>query len=254
MLKLLTFGVPKAFPRIMAAAQSSSSPSGSKVAIVLSGSGVFDGTEVHEASAILVHLTRAGAEPVCYAPDIPQMHVVDHSKGSPVEGESRNVLAESARIARGVIKPLAELKASSVDAVIFPGGFGAAKNLSDWAVKGKDCTVLPDVERVLKDFHASKKPIGLCCISPVLAAKVLPGTTLTLGQIDNKSGKWPYAETIEGASSLGAIVVPKNVNEVSVCKKNLVVTTPAFMYDGKFFEIFDGIGLMVKEVLNLIKK
>nr|CAD7453913.1 unnamed protein product [Timema tahoe] len=246
MLKLLTFGVPKAFPRIMAAAQSSSSPSGSKVAIadkkkerertvcseqlcatingalfecspvsrsleveVLSGSGVFDGTEVHEASAILVHLTRAGAEPVCYAPDIPQMHVVDHSKGSPVEGESRNVLAESARIARGVIKPLAELKASSVDAVIFPGGFGAAKNLSDWAVKGKDCTVLPDVERVLKDFHASKKPIGLCCISPVLAAKVLPGTTLTLGQNDNKSGKWPYAETIEGASSLGAIVVPK---------------------------------------------
>ncbi|CAG2060056.1 unnamed protein product, partial [Timema podura] len=171
--------------------------------------------------------------------------------GSPVEGESRNVLAESARIARGVIKPLAELKASSVDAVIFPGGFGAAKNLSDWAVKGKDCTVLPDVERVLKDFHASKKPIGLCCISPVLAAKVLPGTTLTLGQNDNKSGKWPYAETIEGASSLGAIVVPKiiekkmlslcihnekitilqNVNEVSVCKKNLVVTTPAFMYD-----------------------
>nr|CAD7256989.1 unnamed protein product [Timema shepardi] len=204
MLNLLTFGVPKAVPRIMAVAQSSSSSSGSKVAIVLSGSGVFDGTEVHEASAILVHLTRAGAEPVCYAPDIPQMHV-----GSPVEGESRNVLAESARIARGAIKPLAELKASSVDAVIFPGGFGAAKNLSDWAVRGKDCTVLPDVERVLKDFHASKKPIGLCCISPVLAAKVLPGTTLTLGQNDNKSGKWPYAETIEGASSLGAIVVPK---------------------------------------------
>nr|CAD7198806.1 unnamed protein product [Timema douglasi] len=133
-------------------------------------------------------------------------------QGSPVEGESRNVLAESARIARGAIKPLAELKASSVDAVIFPGGFGAAKNLSDWAVKGKDCTVLPDVERVLKDFHASKKPIGLCCISPVLAAKVLPGTTLTLGQNDNKSGKWPYAETIEGASSLGAIVVPKTIS------------------------------------------
>nr|CAD7423981.1 unnamed protein product [Timema monikensis] len=210
MLNLLTFGVPKAFPRIMAAAQSSSSSSGSKVAIVLSGSGVFDGTEVHEASAILVHLTRAGAEPVCYAPDIPQMHVVDHSKAR----ESRNVLAESARIARGAIKPLAELKASSVDAVIFPGGFGAAKNLSDWAVRGKDCTVLPDVERVLKDFHASKKPIGLCCISPVLAAKVLPGTTLTLGQNDNKSGKWPYAETIEGASSLGAIVVPKWKGEV----------------------------------------
>ncbi|XP_036850761.2 glutamine amidotransferase-like class 1 domain-containing protein 3, mitochondrial isoform X2 [Manis javanica] len=133
---------------------------GTRVALVLSGCGVYDGTELHEASAVLVHLSRGGAEVQIFAPDIPQMHVVDHTKGQPSETETRNVLTESARIARGKITDLAKLRTADHDAAIFPGGFGAAKNLSTFAVHGKDCTVHRDVERVLKEFHQAGKPIG----------------------------------------------------------------------------------------------
>ncbi|XP_053164343.1 glutamine amidotransferase-like class 1 domain-containing protein 3, mitochondrial [Hemicordylus capensis] len=176
---------------------------GAKVAVVLSGCGVFDGTEIHEASAILVHLSRGGANVQMYAPNISQMHVVDHSKGQPAEGESRNVLAESARIARGKIADLTKLIAKDYDAVIFPGGFGAAKNLSTFAVDGKDCKVNGEVERVLKDFHKAGKPIGLCCISPVLAAKVLPGAEVTVGHEEEQGGKWPYAGTAGAIKAMG---------------------------------------------------
>ncbi|XP_010833306.1 PREDICTED: ES1 protein homolog, mitochondrial [Bison bison bison] len=127
---------------------------------VLSGCGVYDGTELHEASSILVHLSRGGAEVQIFAPDVPQMHVIDHIKGQPSEGETRNVLTESARIARGKITDLAKLTAVNHDAAIFPGGFGAAKNLSTFAVDGGTCKVNRDVERVLKEFHQAGKPIG----------------------------------------------------------------------------------------------
>uniref|UniRef100_A0A2K5WTA1 Glutamine amidotransferase class 1 domain containing 3 n=1 Tax=Macaca fascicularis TaxID=9541 RepID=A0A2K5WTA1_MACFA len=140
-----------------------------KVALVLSGCGVYDGTEIHEASAILVHLSRGGAEVQIFAPDVPQMHVIDHTKGQPSESESRNVLTESARIARGKITDLAKLSAANHDATIFPGGFGAAKNLSTFAVDGKDCKVNKEVERVLKEFHQAGKPIG-CDASTSLPA------------------------------------------------------------------------------------
>ncbi|XP_064183790.1 glutamine amidotransferase-like class 1 domain-containing protein 3, mitochondrial isoform X2 [Anguilla rostrata] len=196
---------------------------GAKVAVVLSGCGVYDGTEIHEASAILVHLSRGGADTQMYAPNIFQMHVIDHSKGQPAEKESRNVLSESARIARGNIADLAQLNASNHDAVIFPGGFGAAKNL-------------------------------LCCISPVLAAKVLPGVEVTVGHEEEEGGKWPYAGTAQAITALGAKHCVKEVTEVHVDQKNKVVTSPAFMCETKLHLIFDGIGAMVKEVLRLSGK
>lgn len=224
-----------------------------KVAVVLSGSGVYDGSEIHEASSILVHLTREGAVPQCYAPDILQMHVINHRKGSPEEKEKRNVLDESARIARGQVLPLSQLSSSVAQAVVFPGGFGAAKNLSDFAVNGVSCKVNEDVVRVLKDFHKAKKPIGLCCIAPVLAAKVLGNVTITLGRKDDGKGKWPHAGAIDAASQIGAIVVEKDVNEIAVDDKNLIVTTPAFMYEGQFHEVYNGIGNMIKKVVELIK-
>ncbi|XP_069677800.1 glutamine amidotransferase-like class 1 domain-containing protein 3, mitochondrial [Periplaneta americana] len=230
------------------------SSQGPKVAVVLSGSGVYDGSEIHEASSVLMHLTRAGAVPQCYAPDIPQMHVINHAKGAPAEGEKRNVLAESARIARGNVLPITELSASSAEAVVFPGGFGAAKNLSDFAVNGSSCKVNSDVERVLKDFRNAKKPIGLCCIAPILAAKVFDKVTITLGKRDDGKGKWPHASAIDAACDMGANVVDKGVNEIAVDDKNLIVTTPAFMYEGQFHEIYDGIGNMVKKVVELIKR
>lgn len=222
----------------------------SKVAVVLSGSGVFDGSEVHESSAVLVHLSRKEADISIFAPDIQQMHVIDHTKGEPTN-ESRNVLAESARIARGKISSLTSLTATDYDAVIFPGGFGAAKNLSSFATEGSKCTVHPEVERVLKEFHAAKRPIGLCCIAPVLAAKVIPGCEITVGQEEEEGGRWPYAGTAAAIREMGANHVPKNVTDAHTDEKNLIVTSPAFMCETHFHEVFDGIGEMVKKVLSL---
>lgn len=224
---------------------------GAKVAVVLSGCGVYDGTEIHEASAILVHLSRGGAEVKMYAPDVAQMHVIDHSKGQPAEEESRNVLSESARIARGNITDLAQLSVSNHDAILFPGGFGAAKNLSSFAVDGPDMKVNQDVERVVKEFHKAGKPIGLCCISPVLAAKLLPGVEVTVGHEEEEGGKWPYAGTAQAIKTLGAKHCVKEVNEAHVDLKNKVVTSPAFMCETQLHHIFDGIGDMVKHVLKL---
>lgn len=241
-------------PSQRAALHSSAPRPGARVALVLSGCGVYDGTEIHEASAILVHLSRGGAEVQIFAPDVPQMHVIDHTKGEPSERESRNVLAESARIARGKITSLAQLNAANHDAAIFPGGFGAAKNLSTFAVDGKDCKVNKEVERVLKEFHGAKKPIGLCCIAPVLAAKVIKGVEVTVGHEQEEGGKWPYAGTAEAIKALGAKHCVKGVTEAHVDQKNKVVTTPAFMCETALHHIHDGIGAMVKKVLELTGK
>ncbi|KAE8584177.1 hypothetical protein XENTR_v10020853 [Xenopus tropicalis] len=220
-----------------------------KVAVILAGCGVYDGSEIHESSAVYVHLSRAGAQTDFFAPNTDQMHVVSHTKGQPTK-ETRNVLEESARIARGNIKDLKDLDVSEYDAVIIPGGFGVAKNLSTWAVKGKDCSVAKEVEAVIKGFHGAKKPIGLCCISPVLAAKLFPGCELTVG-CDTECEKWPYAGTAAAIKELGCKHVNKQVSEVHVDAKNKLVTTSAFMCNSPVHEIYDGIGEMVKSVLQL---
>ncbi|XP_036099553.1 glutamine amidotransferase-like class 1 domain-containing protein 3A, mitochondrial [Molossus molossus] len=243
---------PASYPR--AAFHGSAPRPGPRVALVLSGCGVYDGTELHEASAVLVHLSRGGAEVQIFAPNIPQMHVIDHTKGQPSESETRNVLTESARIARGKITDLAQLSAANHDAAIFPGGFGAAKNLSTFAVDGKDCKVNKDVERVLKDFHKAGKPIGLCCIAPVLAARVLRGVEVTVGHEQEEGGRWPYAGTAEAVKAMGAKHCVKGVTEAHVDRKNKVVSTPAFMCETALHHIHDGIGAMVTEVLELARK
>src|SRR5690348_4807526 len=138
-----------------------------KIAVVLAGCGVYDGAEIHEAVITLLALDRAGVEIVCAAPDVPQAQVIDHITGKPT-GETRNVLVESARIARGNIRNIAQLTASEVDAAIFPGGYGAAKNLSAWAFQQEAGEVQPDVARFVQGLRAAGKPIGFICISPVV--------------------------------------------------------------------------------------
>lgn len=219
------------------------------VAVVLAGCGVFDGSEIHEASAVLVHLSRGGATVKMFAPNIDQMHVVDHLKGSPTE-EKRNVLVESARLARGEIQDLSKLSVEDHDAIIFPGGFGVAKNLCTWAVQGKDCSVNEEVKATLQAFHSKGKPIGLCCISPVLAAKVFPGCEVTVG-IENDE-KYPgTTDTAAAINQLGCKHVSKSVSESHVDEKNKVVTTCAFICNAPLHEIHDGIGAMVRDVLRL---
>ncbi|KAK3095957.1 hypothetical protein FSP39_021303 [Pinctada imbricata] len=233
-------------------ALSTTSSLNAKVAVVLSGCGVYDGSEVHEASAVLVHLSRHQSQVSMFAPDIPQMHAIDHTKGEPME-HNRNVLTESARIARGKIQALSDLNPKDFDAVVFPGGFGAAKNLSTFAVDGTSMKVNEDVEKVIKQFHSEKKAIGMCCIAPVLAAKVIQGCEVTVGSDQEEGGRWPYAGTAGAVQSMGFTHIKKNVTDIHVDEKNKLVTTPAFMCETAVHEIYDGIGKMIEGVLKLAK-
>ncbi|XP_042306807.1 glutamine amidotransferase-like class 1 domain-containing protein 3A, mitochondrial [Sceloporus undulatus] len=222
---------------------------GKKVAVILSGCGAYDGSEIHESSAIMVHLSREGAQVELYAPNILQTQVVNHATGQPVE-EKRNVLVESARIARGNVKDLATLAMKDLDALIIPGGFGVAKNLCSWASEGKNCTVSKEVEDAIKAFHLTQKPIGLCCIAPVLAAKVLPGCELTVGD-DTECETWPYAKTAQVLKEMGCKHINRSVGQIHVDCRHKLVTTSAFMCNAPLHEIYDGVGKMVQEVLRM---
>lgn len=218
-----------------------------KVAVVLSGCGKGDGSEIHESVSVLIHLSRLGAKYACFAPDQPQASVVNHLTGRPT-GETRNALVEAARIARGEIAPLAELDPDAFDAVVFPGGFGAAKNLCTFAEDGPECRVNADVERVIKGFHTRRKPIGLCCIAPVIGARVLgtgrggPGCRVTIGSDPGVSA---------AIAKMGATNVPARATEAVVDEAQRVVTTPAYMCDAPVHEVYEGIGKMVERVVRM---
>lgn len=216
-----------------------------RIGIMLSGCGVFDGSEIHEAVFTLLAVDRAGAQAVFLAPNVPQAHVVDHAKGEVAAGESRNVLAEAARIARGKIRDAASVRATDLDALIFPGGFGAAKNLCTFAFDGPDCDVNPEVERLVGAMHAAGKPLGFLCIAPALAAKLLggEGVALTIGN---------DAETAAALESLGAHHVDCPVTELCHDEKHNVVSAPAYMYgEARPSEVAEGIEKLVRKVVQL---
>ncbi len=216
-----------------------------RVGVCLSGCGVNDGSEIHESVITLLALDRAGAEVVFMAPDIDQMHVVDHRTGEPIPGEVRNVLVESARIARGEIRDVAEVQASDLDALIFPGGFGAALNLCTFGVDGPTCTVHPAVAQLTRAVHQAGKPIGAMCIAPALMAKIFEGVTavnLTIGT---------DAATAEAIGALGARHTSCPVTEFVVDRENKLVTTPAYMLAQRISEAAEGIEKMVKTVLEM---
>ena len=216
-----------------------------RVGVCLSGCGVFDGTEIHEAVITLLALDRAGAEVHCFAPDVDQMHVVNHLTGEVAEGERRNVLVESARIARGRIRSAAEVSADEFDAVILPGGFGAAKNLSDFAVKGAAAEAHPEVARILREMVAAGKPVGVVCIAPAVAAAVFRGTAtraqLTIGN---------DAETAATLEEMGVVHVACPVRDIHVDEANNLVSTPAYMLAGSIQEAAEGIEKLVAKVLE----
>lgn len=191
-----------------------------KVGVVLSGSGVYDGTEIHEAVLTLLALDRAGAQAVCFAPDKPQRHVINHLSGEEA-AESRNVLIESARIARGAVQPLALAEAAQLDALIVPGGFGAAKNLSNFAEAGAECWVDEDLARLTREMHKANKPIGLMCIAPALLPKLLDQQArLTIGNDPD------LGEVID---AMGGEPVICPVDDIVVDREHKIVTTPAYM-------------------------
>ena len=218
-----------------------------KVGVVLSGCGVNDGAEIHESVITMLFLDRAGAEMVLMAPNIDQLHVINHATGKEIEGESRNVLVESARIARGEIKDIVDVTSEDIDALIFPGGFGVAKNLCDYAMAGADCSVNPDVFRLVSEVHSAEKPIGVICISPVMMGKVMEKmgekVSLTIGNDE---------QTANDLITMGAKHVTCPVQEIVVDKDKKVVSTPAYMLAGRISEAADGIEKLVKEVIDLI--
>ncbi len=215
-----------------------------KVGVLLSGCGVFDGAEIHESVLTLLFLDKAGAEAVCMAPNVDQFHVLNHLTHQEMD-EKRNVLVESARIARGNIQDVAQVKASELDALILPGGFGAAKNLSDFAFKGPDATVQPDVERLIREMVAAGKPVGAICIAPATLVRALSDKKpeVTIG---NDTG------TAAGIERMGGQHKICTVETIHVDKSNRIVTTPAYMLGPGIKDVAVGIEKLVQEIVSMI--
>ncbi len=211
-----------------------------KFAVILSGCGVFDGAEIQEAVLTLLAIDKLGATYQCFAPDMLQYHVLDHLTGKEMP-EKRNVLIESARIARGKIEPLDRFKAGEFDALVFPGGFGCAKNLSTWAYEGDRCTVLPSVEKAVMAMFEAKKPIGAMCIAPVILAKLFKGSNFTTGD-DTSSGSF--------IRKMGNKFTPADHGEVVIDRVRNLFTTPCYMLDATISQIAEGTENLVREMLK----
>ena len=217
-----------------------------QVGVILSGCGFKDGAEIHESVLTLLALDRAGAEAVCFAPDVPQAQVVDHVTGKPT-GEKRNVLVESARIARGKIADVAKADARALDALLLPGGFGAATNLCTFGADGEKGQVDPGVARLVRAMHAAKKPIGAICIAPALVALVLgkEHPTLTIGTDRGTAARLEAA----GAKHRDCPVEGFVVDEAQ-----RIVTTPAYMLGPSIRHVAAGIEKCVEAVLKMARQ
>ena len=218
-----------------------------KVGLLLSGCGFNDGSEIHESVISMLALDRAGVETVIMAPNIDQMHVVNHYTGQEMD-EFRNVLVESSRIARGNIKDMAEVTGNDLDALIIPGGFGVAKNLSDYAMAGPDCSVNPDVYRLVSEIYLLKKPIGAICIAPVMMAKIFgeqdESAEMTIGSDELTS---------KDIKTMGSKHIKCLVSEMIIDEDKKLVTTPAYMEAQSIKEAAEGIEKLVKQVLLMIE-
>lgn len=213
-----------------------------KFAVLLSGCGVFDGAEIHEATLSLLAIAREGCSYEIFAPDINQHHVINHITGEEMD-ETRNVLIESARIGRGNIRNLKQFNPAIFDGLLLPGGFGAAKNLSTWAFEGVGSSILPEVEEAITGMVALKKPVGALCISPVILAKIFGNVNLTIG--DDES-------TIDALESLGANHVYATHGEVVVDPGQKLITTPCYMLDATIDQIADGASNVVDAMIKLM--
>ncbi|BAP42168.1 isoprenoid biosynthesis glyoxalase ElbB [Pseudomonas sp. LJDD11] len=213
-----------------------------KVAVILSGCGVYDGAEIHESVLTLLRLDQRGVQVQCFAPDIAQLHVINHLTGE-VSAESRNVLVESARIARGAVQDVREARAEDFDAIIVPGGFGSAKNLSNLASEGAACQVQEDVLALLKAFVEAGKPVGLICITPALAAKIYgPGVISTIGN---------DPDTAAAIIQMGGVHQDSHVEDIVEDAERKLVSTPAYMLARSISEAAAGINKLVDRVIEL---
>lgn len=213
-----------------------------KFAIILSGCGVYDGSEIHEAVTVMLAIDLAGHEYRIFAPDMMQSNVINHLTKKPSD-ENRNILVEASRIARGKIIPLSDLSENDFDSLIFPGGFGVAKNLCNYAIKGAEMKLIPEVRDLIIRFHSQRKPIGAMCISPVLLAKAIPGCRLTIGN---------ETETANNIERLGSHHVATNHGQVCIDTVHKIVSTPCYMLDASISQVFSGAQNLISAILKLM--
>ncbi|SFN52091.1 isoprenoid biosynthesis glyoxalase ElbB [Xenorhabdus japonica] len=214
------------------------------VAVILSGCGVYDGSEIHESVLTMLSLSRLGAEVSFFSPDEAQHYVINHLNGEEKK-ESRHIMEESARITRGNIQPLSKVNIDELDALIIPGGFGVVKNLCNFASKGSDCEINKELLSIVQNIHKSGKPMGFMCISPVMVPKILgKPIKLTIGN---------DPETAAEIEKMGGIHIECPVDDVVIDFENKIVTTPAYMLAESLFQAEKGIDKLVREILRMIE-
>lgn len=224
-----------------------------KIAVILSGSGVYDGSEIQEAVFTLLAIAENGAAYHCFAPNVEQHHVLNHLTGEEMP-EKRNVLIEAARIARGDVKDISELNAADYDGLVIPGGFGAAKNLTKWAFEGPKGAINPDVRTAILAMVQAQKPVVGLCMGPTVIAKALEGSSfhpnLTVGTTQEKS---PYdiGAISEGMNATGASAVMKSIREIAVDPSLKIITAPCYMMEGSIVDVKKNIDSAIKQMFQL---
>ena len=213
------------------------------IGVILSGCGVYDGSEVYETVLTLLAIERAGAKALCFAPDKMQVTVINHLTGEEVT-ESRNVLVESARLVRGKVLPIDQADSVQLDALIVPGGFGVVHHLSSFATAGENCIIDENLQKLTREIYKQGKPIGLICVAPALIPRLLNAPVRVTTGTDAD-----YAETIE---AMGGIHVSCPVDDIVVDEEHRVVTTPAYMLARSIPEAADGIDKLVKRVVDMM--
>jgi len=226
-----------------------------RIGVLLSGNGVYDGSEIHESVFTLLAIDENRGEAVCMAPNIDQHHVVNHISGDEMP-EKRNVMIEAARIARGAISDLAEMSSDNLDALVIPGGFGAAKNLTKWAFSGPDGEINADVKRIINEFVAAKKPIVGLCMGPTVIAKALENAglkeLLTVGTTKETS---PYeiAAISAGMEKTGAVAEMKTIHEIAVDANNRIITAPCYMMEGSITDVRNNIKQAIDQLFEMLE-
>ncbi len=225
-----------------------------KIGVLLSGNGVFDGSEIHESVFTLLAIDEHNAQALCMAPDIFQYHVINHINGEEMQ-EKRNVKVEAARIARGNIKDLAAMTHKDMDALVIPGGFGAAKNLTSWATEGPDGKIQPDVRRIINEMVMNNKPLCGLCMGPTVIAMALEGTRiiahLTAGT-DKEPSPYDIKAISQGIEKKGAKVAMRSVREIEIDKENKIVTAPCYMMEASVKQIRENIKMAIDALFTML--
>lgn len=225
-----------------------------KIGVLLSGNGVYDGSEIHESVFTLLSIAENGGQYVCIAPNMEQHHVVDHTTGNEMS-ETRNVLTEAARIARGDISDLATISANDLDALVLPGGFGAAKNLTKWAFNGPDGEIYPEVKRIIAEMVIAKKPVVGLCMAPTVIAKAMENSgvevRLTVGT-DKEPSPYEIEAISQGMEKTGAVAEMKTKNEVLVDVQNKIISAPCYMMEASIVDVRSNTKQAIDELFKLL--